>query len=191
MVRQAAAEILGEIEAHAGLAAHHGFSLPGLRKRRTQRHPERHKGLDRSGSRESGRDQGADHRARRPGVDGQGMSHPRQVRRPDGRGRQVPSVDREEFSRARHPRAQRRGPAQARLEHGAARPRRRPDRGPDEPLQHDVRPLLHGREPGGLRPRAELGRNHGDPRQRPEDQAAPADVRAVFGRRTHDVAVLH
>ena len=32
---------------------------------------------------------------------------------------------------------------------------------PHEPLQHDVRSVLHGREPGRLRPRAHVGRDHG------------------------------
>ena len=32
-------------------------------------------------------------------------------------------------------------------------------RRPHEPLQHDVRPVLHGREPGRLRPRARVGRD--------------------------------
>ncbi len=34
--------------------------------------------------------------------------------------------------------------------HGDARPRVGADHRSDEPLQHDVRSLLHGREPGGL-----------------------------------------
>ena len=47
-------------------------------------------------------------------------------------------------------------------EHGTlvdqVRPRRGPHRRPDQPLQHDVQPLLHGRQPGRLRPRARPGR---------------------------------
>ena len=35
------------------------------------------------------------------------------------------------------------------------RPRRGADHRPDQPLQHDVRPVLHGRQPGRLRPRAD------------------------------------
>ena len=38
------------------------------------------------------------------------------------------------------------------------RPRRGADDRPDQPLQHDVRPVLHGREPGRLRPRADARR---------------------------------
>ena len=36
-----------------------------------------------------------------------------------------------------------------------ARPRRGADHRPDEPLQHDVRPVLHGRQSGRLRARAD------------------------------------
>ena len=39
------------------------------------------------------------------------------------------------------------------------RPRRGADDRPDQPLQHDVRPVLHGREPGRLRARADAGRS--------------------------------
>ena len=99
-------------------------------------------------------------------------------------------MDRGELPGTRYSGAQRRNAAQPRLEHGAARARVGADRRPDQPLQHDVRSLLHGREPGRLRPRAELGRDSGNPRQRDEDQAAPADVGAVLGRRADDVAVL-
>ena len=60
--------------------------------------------------------------------------------------------------RPRHPRPQRFQAAQARLQHHHPRPRLGPDGRSDQPLQHDVRSLLHGRQPGRLRPRAELGR---------------------------------
>ena len=50
-------------------------------------------------------------------------------------------------------------PAQSRIEHHEARPRLGADRRPDQPLQHDVRSLLHGRQPGRLRARTELGRH--------------------------------
>ena len=39
-------------------------------------------------------------------------------------------------------------------------------RRPHQPLQHDVRPVLHGRQPGRLRPRARVGRDPEDPRRR-------------------------
>ena len=42
-------------------------------------------------------------------------------------------------------------------QHRSLRPRLGSDRRPDQPLQHDVRSLLHGRQPGWLRSRAGLG----------------------------------
>ena len=90
----------------------------------------------------------------------------------------------------RHPLARRREAAQPRLVDDQVRPRLGADDRPDEPLQHDVRPVLHGREPGRLRPRARLGRDQDAARQRDHDQAAPADVGAVLGRRADAVAVL-
>ena len=44
------------------------------------------------------------------------------------------------------------------IEHDQARPRLGADHRPDEPLQHDVRSVLHGREPGRLRARADAGK---------------------------------
>ena len=74
--------------------------------------------------------------------------------------------------------------------HHHPRPRRGADHRPHQPLQHDVRPVLHGCQPGRLRARAELGRHQDDARQRHLDQAAPPDVGAVFGRRADPFAVL-
>ena len=65
-----------------------------------------------------------------------------------------------------------------------------PHRRPHQPLQHDVRPVFHGCEPGRVRPRAGLGGHQAGPRQRRHHQAAPADVGAVLGRRADDVALL-
>ena len=70
------------------------------------------------------------------------------------------------FPGSRHPRAQRREAAQPRQLDHQVRPRLGADDRPDQPLQHDVRPLLHGREPGRVRPRAELGRHQDAARQR-------------------------
>ena len=80
--------------------------------------------------------------------------------------------------------------APSRLQHHHARPRLGAHHRPDQPLQHDVRPVLHGRQPGGLRPRAELGRHQDAARQRHHDQAAAPDVGAVLGRRADAFAVL-
>ena len=90
----------------------------------------------------------------------------------------------------RHPRAQRREAAQPRQQHDQARPRIGADGRPHEPLQHDVRPVLHGREPGRVRPRAVVGRHQDGAGQRHQHQAAAADVGAVLGRRADDFAVL-
>ena len=49
--------------------------------------------------------------------------------------------------------------ARPRHQHHHARPRQRAHHRSDEPLQHDVRSVLHGRQPGRLRARTELGRN--------------------------------
>jgi hypothetical protein len=49
--------------------------------------------------------------------------------------------------------------ARARLVEREVRARQRAHGRPHEPLQHDVRPVLHGRQPGRLRPRARVGRD--------------------------------
>ena len=90
----------------------------------------------------------------------------------------------------RHPRAQRCEAAPSRHQHGHARTRFGADRRPDQPLQHDVRSVLHGRQPGRLRARIELGRYQDAARQRHHHQAEAPDVRAVLGRRTDHLAVL-
>ena len=68
------------------------------------------------------------------------------------------------------------------------RARRRADDRPDQPLQHDVQPVLHGRQPGRVRPRARVGRGEEAPRRRGVDQAAPPALGAVLGRRADPVA---
>ena len=72
----------------------------------------------------------------------------------------------------RHPRPQRREAAQPRQQHHQARPRLGAHGGPHQPLQHDVRPVLHGRQPGRVRPRADVGRHQDGARQRHHHQAA-------------------
>ena len=49
------------------------------------------------------------------------------------------------------PHLRRRERAPPRHLHRPLRPRRGPHRRPHQPLQHDVQPLLHGRQPGGVR----------------------------------------
>ena len=96
----------------------------------------------------------------------------------------------EQFPGSGHPRPRGRRPARSRHELAPVRPRRRADRRPDEPLQHDVRPVLHGRQPGGVRPRARVGGNQGHPGPGGGEEAAPPDVGAVLGRRAHDLEAL-
>ena len=96
----------------------------------------------------------------------------------------------EVFPGPRHPRPQRREAASPRQQHGAARPRIGADHRPHQPLQHDVRSLLHGRQPGWLRPRTDVGRDQDHARQRHHHQAAAPDVGAVLRRRAHAVALL-
>ena len=73
MVRQAAAEVLAEDEAAAGLAARDRFALPQVRAGIPQADPRRQGRLQNPAQRESRRDQGADHRARRQDPDGEGL----------------------------------------------------------------------------------------------------------------------
>ena len=113
----------------------------------------------------------------------------RHVVGPDGDGRAFLRADRAAVPGPRLPHRARPAPRSRHLVH-QVRPRRGADRRPDQPLQHDVRPLLHGREPGGLRPRAVLGGRQEDPRRRDHGQAAAADVGAVLRRRADALAPL-
>ena len=70
------------------------------------------------------------------------------------------------------------------------RPRSGPHDRPDQPLQHDVRPVLHGRQPGRLRPRARMGGRQEAARRRGLDPAAPPAFGAVLGRRADSVPAL-
>ena len=51
-------------------------------------------------------------------------------------------------------------------------------------------PVLHGRQPGWLRPRAYVGRNQDHARQRHHHEAETSDERSVQWRRAHSVALL-
>ena len=143
-----------------------------------------------SAQREGRRDQGADHRARWQDPDGEGLPDPRPLRRRDVDRHRVLQAPGRGFPRPRHPRPQRRKAAQPRLQHRHPRPRLGAHHRSDQPLQHDVRSLLHGCQPGRLRPRTDLGRHQDDARQRHHHQAAPPDVGAVLRRRADAFAVL-
>ena len=163
---------------------------PGLRPRGPLRHSRRACGLPGAADREGRRNPGDDSRAGGAHPDGEGVSAPRTVRGRHGDRSGLLQTSGRRVPRARHPRACRRAAAQPWQQHHRVRARLCPDRRPDEPLQHDVRSVLHGREPGGLRPRAHVGRDPDAARQRRQHQAAPADVRAVLGRRADAVAPL-
>ena len=102
----------------------------------------------RSDERKSRRDQGPDRRTRRQDLDGQGLRQARSLRRPDVDRHRILEAPGRRFPRPRHSRPQRRETASPRFVHGEVWPRRRADRRSHQPLQHDVRSLLHGREPG-------------------------------------------
>ena len=108
--------------------------------------------------REGGRNQGHHRRARRQDPDDQGLSAPRALRRRHGDRPGDVQAPRGIVPGARHPGAQRREAAQPWQQHGEVRPRLGADGGPHQSLQHDVRPVLHGRQPGRLRARAAAGR---------------------------------
>ena len=190
VVRQAAAEVLREDEAAARLAARDRLALPDLHARGAAGDSRRQEGRQRPAEREGRRDQGDHPRARRQDPDGEGLPDSRPLRGRDGDRHRLLQAPRRGVPGPRHPRAQRREAAQPRQQHDPARPRLGADGRPDQPLQHDVRPVLHGREPGRVRPRAVVGRHQDGARQRDQHQAAAADVGAVLGRRADDFAVL-
>ena len=179
-----------EDEAAARLAARDRLALPDLHAGSASGDPRREERRQRPAEREGRRDQGDDSRARRQDPDGEGLPHPWPLRGRHGDGHGVLQASRRRLPGPRHPGAQRRDAPQPRQQHDQARPRVGADRRPHQPLQHDVRPVLHGREPGRVRPRAVVGRHQDGARQRDQHQAAPADVGAVLGRRADDLALL-
>ena len=108
---------------------------------------------------------------------------------PHGHGRRVPPPHRTALPGPRLPHRARLAP-RPRHVLDQIRARRRPHRRPDQPLQHDVRPVLHGCQPGRLRPRAVVRRRAEDPRRRDHGQAAAAADGAVLGRRADAVAAF-
>ena len=190
LVGQAAPEVAREGQAAARLAPRDRLALPDLRPRGAAGDPRRQEGLPDPAQREGRRDQGPDHRAGRSDRDGQGVPDPRALRGRHGDRHGVLPAPGGRVPGQRHARPQRREAPQPRQQHHQVRAGVRADDRPDEPLQHDVRPVLHGREPGRVRPRARLGRHQDAARQRDLDQAEAADVGAVLGRRADHLAVL-
>ena len=148
VVGQAAAEVVAEDQAAARLAAQDRLALPDVRPRGAPGDSRRQAGRVDAAPREGRRDSRDDSRARRQDSHGQGLPHPRALRRRHGHGHRLLQAPRAGVPGPRHPGAQRREAAQPRQQHDQARPRLGADRRPDQPLQHDVRPLLHGRQPG-------------------------------------------
>ncbi len=105
----------------------------------------------------AGRGPRPDRRAGQPGLHGKDVREARLVLGSDGDGRGLPPAHRAPVPRTRLPDRAGRAPRSRHVVH-QVRPRRRADRRPDEPLQHDVRPVLHGRQPGRVRPRAVVRR---------------------------------
>ena len=164
---------------------------PDLHARGAAGDPRRQEGRQRPPQREGRRDQGDHHRARRQDPDGQGLPHPRPLRRRDGdRHRRSSSTSKRSF------------PGRDIRAHN------------DEKLHnHGSSTVLHGRgsvltvdltnrcnmmcdpcfmdaNQVGFVHELTLGGHQAGARQRHHDQAAPPDVGAVLGRRADDVAVL-
>ena len=173
----------------AGVPAPDRFALPALRHGSPQPDPVGRRRLEGPDRGQPRRDQGLDRRGRRPDPDAQGLPEARPLRGRDVDGPRVLQAPRIALSRPRlrHPEGR---PPRARDVVDQVRARRRPHDRPDEPLQHDVQPVLHGRQPGRLRPRARMGRGSEAPRRRGLDQAAPPALGPVLRRRAHALAAL-
>ena len=155
------------------------------------RNPPRRARPRRSGRRPRRRDQGADRRGRTGGSSSGRRARSTAPSRTSSRS--IPrfsSLIEQRYHGPRLPHARRRARPPARDVDHQVRPRDGPHDRPDQPLQHDVQPVLHGREPGRVRPRADARRDQGDPRRVDLVQAAAADDRAVLRRRADDVAAL-
>ena len=178
------------LAAAAGLPARDRLAVPALRGGDARADPERGAQRLRPRERPPRRDQGHALRAGQPGPRAQDVPDARHVRRPDLDRRRVLAPDREPLpgARLRHP-GRRAGPPPRHLD-DQVRARRRAHHRPHQPLQHDVQPLLHGREPGRLRPRADHGGDREDPGRLDLVQAAAADVGAVLGRGADALAAL-
>ena len=135
------------------------------------------------------RDPGRDRRGERPDPDEEGLPEARALRGRDVHGSRLLQAARVDVPRPRLRDSEGRPPRARHVLH-QVRPRGRADDRPDQPLQHDVRPVLHGRQPGRLRPRARVGRGPEAARRRRLDQAAPPAVGPVLGRRADALAAL-
>ena len=184
-----AAEEPPAFEAAARLAAQDRFAVPDVRQGSASADPLRRAVDGDARQRARRRNQGAHPRARRQGHHREDLPAARHVHRHARDQPGVPAADREPVSRTRLPGGHRHAPQSRHVVH-PARPRIGAHHRSDEPLQHDVRPVLHGRQSGRLRPRADVRRGQEAARRRDFDQAAAADDGAVLGRRADDFADL-
>ena len=187
----AAAQELGTHVARSRLAPDDRLALPHLRARDARARFWPAASISRRDHRQPRRrDQGADRRARRQDHHGENVPRARHVHRRARHQPGVPEAHRAACSPAATTSRVTDQPAQSRHLVDQVRPRLGADDRPDQPLQHDVRSVLHGRESGRLRPRAVARRGQEDPRRCDHDQAAPADDGAVLGRRADHLADL-
>ena len=131
------------------------FAVPDLRQGSAPADPLR-RAVDRdAGQRARRRDQGADRRARRPGDRREDLPDARHLHRHAG---DRPGVPRR-ASRTLFPGRDFQAVTDTLHNHGTSSIQYGrgvgPHDRPDQPLQHDVRSVLHGRQPGRLRPRAD------------------------------------
>ena len=185
-----AAEVPRAHPAAARLSPRDRLAVSALRDRGPEADPGRRARPLRARERAPGRDPGHLLPEGPRAVGHQDLPRPRDLRRPALDRHRVRPRDRAPLPGPRLPHARRRGRPPPRHLERPLRPRRGADRGPHQPLQHDVQPVLHGRQPGGLRPRADLRRREEDPGRLDLVQAAAADGGAVLRRRAHDVAAL-
>ena len=172
-----------------GFPAQDRLALPALRQGGPRADPLGRSRLEGPHRGQARRDPGRDRRGGRPDPDEEGLPEARALRGRDVDGSRVLQAARVALPGPRLRDSERR-PPRARHVLDQVRPRRRAHDRPDQPLQHDVRPVLHGREPGRLRPRARVGRGPEAPRRRGLDQAAPPAVGPVLGRRADALAAL-
>ena len=185
-----AAEVLREDPPAARLPPRDRLALPSLRDRDPEADPGRGARSLRPRERAPRGDQGHLPPEGPRALGDQDLPRARDLRRPPLDRHRVRPRHRAPFPGTGLPHAGGRAGAPPRDLDRPLRPGRGPDRRPHQPLQHDVQPLLHGRQPGGLRPRADLRRGEEDPRRLDLVQAAAADDRAVLRGRAHDVAPL-
>ena len=174
---------------NARLPAGDRLAVSALRHGSAHADPLRRSRLEGPHRRQPGRDPRPDRRGGRADPDEEGLpeARPLRGRHVDRSGvLQAPGVPLS-GARLRHPQGR---PSRARDLLDQVRPRGGPDDRPHEPLQHDVQSLLHGREPGRLRPRARVGGSPEAPRRRGVHQAAPAALGPVLGRRADAFAAL-